>query len=459
MNDSHRSPQTPNQGKWKSWLFWSLVAVSCLAAIWLVSIEAALWRGSACIEAREHQRALGWLTFAERISWERAELHFLLARCYRRLEDFDRTTTHLERAHQLGWDVRELEREQWLALAQTNRFDDVNPHWADLFDNPGSDGPEISKAYVTGALALFRIGDALRVLTAWETDFPHDAEPHVLRGKLAATMLAWAESSQHYSRALELEPRRPDARLGLARALMRIGQAEQAESHLENLVQGTDDNPEAELLYAQSLVKQGKADEAEQALKDLLGRDPGQIEALLELGNLFLAAGRSDEALEYLQEAVDRKPENREIVYAYGKALQAQGQSEEATACFKFVDEATKPLIELKGLMNRLLANPADLELRFQVAYITWKYRSREEGEKWFRSLLKLAPDHEPTHAALAIHYRLSGAQDQAEFHQRQAGSIDVDQFFQRESTGEPQEATPPSGETSAGGDSDAEEA
>jgi tetratricopeptide (TPR) repeat protein len=244
-------------------------------------------------------------------------------------------------------------------------------------------------------------------------------------------MLDWAEAAEMYDRALALAPDREDARQELARSLLRLGQADRAEVHLKQLIQTARKPSELDLLYAECLAKLGKADEAIDRLEQLLKREPDHVDALLALGNLHLAAGRSGDALEHLQRAAELKPENREVVYAHGRAHKAQGQNEQARVCFQFVDQATQPLIELKNLMNRLLASPEDLDLRFQVAYITWKYKSREDGEKWFRSLLNLAPNHEPTHAALAIHYRLAGDQQRSDYHKQLAGSIDVEQFFQ----------------------------
>jgi len=66
-----------------------VIVLVAITGLWAVTVEVALWRGSACLESRDHERALSWLRFADRISFERAELHFLLARAYRRLEQFD----------------------------------------------------------------------------------------------------------------------------------------------------------------------------------------------------------------------------------------------------------------------------------------------------------------------------------------------------------------------------------
>lgn len=423
---SSQSPQPPSRlRRVARVLLRTLVVLVAVTGLWAVTVEVALWRGSACLESRDHERALSWLRLAERISFERAELHFLLARTCRRLEQFEEVETHLRGAFEMGWEVSQLEREQWLALAQTGQFDEVNPHWATLFEDPGADGPEISKAYVTASLAWFRIGDANRVLDAWTKDFPNDPEPHFQRGHIAETMLSWSDAVKHFRRTVELDPERGDARLGLGAALVKQGKIEEAEEHLRLACERQPDDVKARIAYAQCLSKLDRIDEARSMLAKVLESTPDHVQALLELGMIELAAGANEQSLQHLQRAAKLKPENREIIYAYANALKKNGKSEEAVKHLKFVDEATKPMLRLKNLTNQLLANPQDTDLRFQVALITWRYKSREEGEHWLRSLLKIDPRHQPTHAALAEHYALVGDDGRAAHHRRMAGITD----------------------------------
>jgi tetratricopeptide (TPR) repeat protein len=427
MNTStpeHSVPSGRRHRLWR-WLLVTALIVGAGVAVWAVTVEVALWRGAACLEAREHERAFAWLRFAARVSGERGELHYLLARCYRRLSRFAEVSVHLRRAQELGWDVSQLEREQWLALAQTGQFEAVNPHWAVLFEHPGSDGPELSKAFVTGCLGWFRVADARRVLEAWEADYPRDPEPHFQRGRLAETALDWAGAVQAYRRALELAPQRTDARLGLANALVKVGELQAADAEFRRVVEADPSNVPARVAVAQSAGKLGQPNEAKRLLHEILQTQPNYVDALLELGNLELRTGQVPEAQVHLRQAAELKPESREVLYAYGKALQAAGQTAAANQCFKFVDEATKPLAQLKKLLDRLLQDPENRDVRFQIASITWKYKSRDEGEKWFRSLLRINPQHQPTHAALAIHYKLLGNEERAAYHRGLSGGLE----------------------------------
>jgi tetratricopeptide (TPR) repeat protein len=237
-------------------------------------------------------------------------------------------------------------------------------------------------------------------------------------------MLRWGDAVQHYGRALELAPQRADARLGLGNALMKQGEIEKAEAQLRQAVAQRPGDVAARIAHARCLAKAGRAEESQKTLSEIVQASPDHVDALLELGTVELTAGAHAEALQHLQRAARLKPESREVIYAYANALKKNGRIEEANTCLRFVDEATKPLLKLKDLTNQLLREPENVELRLQVALITWRYKSREEGAQWLLSLLKVDPQYPPAHAALAEHYALLGDEPRAVQHRRLAGLL-----------------------------------
>lgn len=381
--------------------------------------ELALWRGSSCLESREHQAALFWLHVSSYLKRDSAELEFLLGKTYRRLGEYDRVETHLKKALKLGWDVKALEREQWIALAQTGQWREVKAHWPDLFSNPGSDGPEISKAYVSGCLSQMQINDARRVLDAWQADFPEDADPHVLRGQLNEAMLEWKNASAEYAQALKLDPDRADVRLLLAKSLIVTGELERSESLLRTFLKAHPDDADANLSLAQCLTKLGKGKEARAILSRLHEVDPNQYDVLLALGVLELSLDQNEVALQYLKSAEEQRPEDVKLQFALGKALQKTGNAEEAQKHFELVNESHAPLLRMKQAIDELLLDPRNLDLRFEIAMISWKYSSHEKGLKWLHSLLQIDPTHRPTHQFLAEYYTRIGDQESAARHQK----------------------------------------
>lgn len=401
---------------WGRSLFIACLVAGCVLASGL-SVELMLWRAQVCLDQRQHPRAMAWLNWASPLRPKSAELNFLLARTHRRLERFPDAAAALEQAAALGWSRAEIERERWLLLAQTGRFAEVQAHWNGLFLDARSDGPEICRAFVLMSLQRFQIEPALRVIAGWKADFPRDAEPHFQEGRIAGVGLRWQDAERAYREALRRDPSRNDVREGLADALMKQLKLEAAIVELQQLLERQPTNRAALVHLADCLLRTSRLDEARDTLKSVLAAEPSHYEALVLLGQLELATGRATEALVPLKTAVSLHPEDAEVRYAYAKALRAAGREVDAAEHFRFREQAKEPLLRLSEAVSELVAAPGNLALRFEVGELTWRWKSRDEGEKWLLSVLELAPAHQPANALLARHFELLGHSERAAHH------------------------------------------
>jgi tetratricopeptide (TPR) repeat protein len=418
-NSQYAAPKT--RWRLRRILTFFLVGMFLLGGLRLLTIEVALWRAEVALEARAHHQALFPLKLANFLDSDNADGQYLLARCYRRLGRYEKVGEHLSRARDLGFDVQKLQREQWLALAATGQYMEVRAHWAELFSDAGSDGPEISKAYVTGCLSQLQLNDARKVIAAWEQDFPEDPDPHLLRGALAESLIDWAAARDAFQEALKREDDSVAAQLGLARSLIQLGKFDEASQRLESLIEQSPGDVEARVLLAVALERQKQHEPARKLLKAVLASSSNNPEALKALGRIELKAGNAAEALKSLESAVKQRPADAELRYSYALALRNVGRGDEAQDDFAFVQESTKPLLRLSRMTRKMLAEPRNLKLRHDIATITWKYRSRAEGARWFESLLVLSPTHRPSHAALALHYREIGDEKKHVWHAERA--------------------------------------
>jgi cytochrome c-type biogenesis protein CcmH/NrfG len=121
---------------------------------------------------------------------------------------------------------------------------------------------------------------------------------------LAGNDLAAAEAA--FRRVLELAPDMTDARLGLARALMRRPEPERANAEVVALLEGAWErmNPAAEARYllADALRGCGRFAEAAAHVEALVAERPGRVELHNLLGNCYNKLGRMREAIaEYRQ--------------------------------------------------------------------------------------------------------------------------------------------------------------
>ncbi|MCH8827939.1 MAG: tetratricopeptide repeat protein [Planctomycetes bacterium] len=295
----------------------------------------------------------------------------------------------------------------------------MSEHFPQLFIKAGADGPEISNAFVLWMLSRFRLQAALDVLDAWEKDFPRDARPHVLRGRVLRVVRNWKDAENQYALALKLDPKLLQARFQMAHCQMQQLQYEKAESELRQCLKEDANHIGVIVALTICLRKQKKIDAARKLFQTHKNAIGNHAEALREFGRLELAEERPQAALKYLRRAVKLNPADRESHYVLAQALLAVGQNEAYQKEIAFVSEATKPMSRLGKIVPKLVQEPQNLKLRFEIAEITWKYKSRDEGAKWFRSLLQFDADHLPTHRALLRHYELADDKKKARQHRR----------------------------------------
>jgi tetratricopeptide (TPR) repeat protein len=418
-----RVPRPHRRLRRKRRLLWGIVLVGSMFLVrgWLASLlnESAIW----CLDHRHHASAENVLLLSSFLSGSSPETHYLLSIACRRQRDFERTTQHLQRAFDLGWDADLLEREQRIALAQTGQYEKLIGKWDRLFLNAGADGPEISEAYTDVLLARFDLESALTILAAWELDFPDDPRPHIRRGQVLTVVRNWKDAETEYLTALQLDPESTEARLALANCRMEQLRFEEALGDLQRALTSDPDNAEAIVSLAVCLRKLQRTGEAIALLDAHAATVSQNVDALREMAKARLDNEQPEQALAFLKKAVAINPIDREIRYLNAQALQAVGRHEEAQAEFDFVNQATRPVLRLTQLVPQLVDRPSDVELRFEIAEITWKYKSREEGANWFHSLLQFDPNHRPTHAALARHYELLHDEKQAAWHRQRAGN------------------------------------
>lgn len=381
-----------------------ILSVVLAVAIPEIAIHRAWW----LVEQRRHDAAETWLTVASSLSPRRGIVHYLAARIARRQQRFTDLRHELIAARDWGWSVADLEREQWIALAQSGKVDEMEPHWSELFLEPGSDGPEICRAFVVAALKRSQIADARRVLKAWMSDYPADAAPHYLAATIHEVQREWADAERDYARALELGPADDDtvlaARKGLATAQMgRLRYTESLDAWSAVLGLMPDDET-AMVGRAECLFALARIDEARDAVAAALATHAASVPARSLAGRIELAAGNPAAAAVQLAIAVESRPEDAELRYALGRSLRLSGREQDAEQHLAYRAEAEEPLARLRDLQNEIPARSWDADLRFAIGEITYRWKSRDEGLKWFRTALDVDPSHAPSLAAIASH-------------------------------------------------------
>lgn len=163
---------------------------------------------------------------------------------------------------------------------------------------------------------------------------------------------------------------RVDARIDMADALVRGGNAEQALTMVTQMrTEGVRD-PRLEVVQARALREIGLSDDAEALLQELVKRHPREAEAHNQLGILCLDDQRVSEAVEHLERARRLSPADAQILNNLGFALLA----------------AQQPTQAIDVLREALRLDGADRQIRNNLGFALVADRREDEALRVFRA-------------------------------------------------------------------------
>ena len=393
---------------WRRAALWALLAGALAAAAWVLSPGVvAQWRltlARRALARRDLAPALEHLRAALRSDPQRIETYYLLARAHRRRADLVRAAVYLKQYADRGGDSLLAERETVLALAQSGRLREAEPHLPALLIDPQGDGPDICEAFVQGYFLNLRIDAALRLLESWELDYPADPQPHFMRGFLYQALALWPEAVEAYRQGLLREPQRADMRARLGETLVKQGQWDEAYEELERAAAEAPQHPDILVAFARCRLQRAETAETRQLLQDALQHAPDHFEARRLLAELELAEGRFAEAAAVLDPLFRQRPYDPTIRHALARALRALGRTAEAKPHFEYLAEAEPALHRLEQLIRQVLSEPQNAELRFQIGRTLLRYGSPEDGARWLRTVLEIDPGHQGARQLLAAY-------------------------------------------------------
>jgi tetratricopeptide (TPR) repeat protein len=410
--------------------FLCLAAVAALAllaaaAAWGWGAWAAarsLGAAQAALERRDFAAARAHLADCLRRRPDDPALHLLAARAARRAGLYAEAEAHLDRCQRLGgvtddtrleWDLLHVQQGE-LGAAERRLRETITP------EHPQA--RLVLEALAQGYLKAERLADALEALALWLGRWPNDPQALAWRGWAAEHLGDARDAAGDYRRALESDPDHFEARLGLARVLLRGHEAREAAGHFERLLQARPDEPEVLLGLAGCKAELDDRAGAALLLDRLLAGHPHDARALAERGKLALAAGESERAERWLREAVARAPDDREALYRLVQCLRREGKAEVADRLDRELAGLTKDLRRLDEIIRAVFKKPQDAELRCEAGRIALRRGREAEGLRWLDGALRLDPRHRGAHEALAEYFEGKGQAEEAARHRRAAG-------------------------------------
>lgn len=412
---------------------WVALGVALIVGLCLGPPTWSRYCQSRAVEAlalRRFHESEEWLESARLLSRNDPAVEFLQARIDRRRGRLDDMLGRLKWCADHGIPRSVLQREAWMAQAQTGDLRDLHAHLPDLLmEDSGDDLREVCDAYVNGCILNYWLPEAQQVLELWIADFSEDPEPLFLLGRLQehASQLDMAEQS--YRQALEMEPRHAPAAYNLGRLLLfQRNQPDAALLAYRQSARHLEQPHPALVREAECLTKLNRLLEARSLLDHVLSLpsadieeayrvvgDPGAsapAQALAAYGRLELAAGDTESAIGWLQRAVEADPFDWKTRYLLGVSLSELGRVDEAAGHLEIVEQSSLAMAEMDTLLSRVPDEPDNADIRCRLGRIFMEFVSEQQGVVWLESALQVDPANADAHAALADYYSKRAAID-----------------------------------------------
>jgi Tfp pilus assembly protein PilF len=391
-------------------LWWLLVVLMILLnfTLWQRPLIGS-WLGSLAMRAAGEDDVEGATRYLDwsRAAWRQSpEAAMAEARLARRANNLDKFALQLKQAQYLGAPAERIDREWWLASAQSGQLSAVKDKLGILMETAGEDGPQVCEAFALGYMRMRDFTSALALLNAWAADYPNDARPHAWIGSIHSELQANEPAEKAYREALRIDAANARAAQGLGTLLLNLKRPSDAIPYFEQSLLDPNVGPESSVGLASALQSLSNTAEATAVLKSALERFPNSHSILGAAADALIKEGDYAEAEKLLEPDIRAGSKRRELRYFYAIALRGLGKVEDAKPHFDYAAEANEKIANANRLIVEVSQRPQDTELRFRIGEAHLRYGNSEDGLMWLNSVLELAPGHTATHAALAEYYQ-----------------------------------------------------
>jgi tetratricopeptide (TPR) repeat protein len=406
-------------------LFLALGALFAARPLWVrTTVLVDLHQARRAIARADLNRAHEWLRAAQGRQPDNAELHYLLARVYRRGALYLRAKEHLQSAEDLGWPKDDLELQRTMLHFQLGdiREAELTALLARGVDDELAE--EVYDALMTGYMAEYRMQDAERCLDHWLAWQPRSVAARIWRANHLQALLRNEEYQAALRDVLSIDPGRVDQRLALAQWLTKEARVDEALVELAICVKQAPDDARVRLALGLCHYKQGAIDDARRELEESVSRslDAGdEARARTTLGQIALDAGDYELAARHFERAVELAPESSVAPYGLGTALSRMGQVERGRLYLQRSQELHDLEWRLQDVGPELLKDPGNTALRLEAANILLDIGDKASAAKYMLSALQYDPDLSEAHEMLADFFQEQGRTDLAREHRRHA--------------------------------------
>jgi Tfp pilus assembly protein PilF len=335
---------------------------------------------------------------------ERGDVRLLAAQAARRAGRLPEAQAHLDECKRLEGETTEHMLEQRMLAVQKGDFRESEYLLKLLKDNPPQ-ATLILEALAQGTYHVYFMGAAKGYAEKVLEREPGNVPMLLLLGVIWDSKTNFNEAEKDFRAALEAQPEHAQARLELARFLVRQRQFEEATKHFEILRERHFQRPAVLMGLAICRRQESRTPEERALLDELLAEYPNSADALAERGRLKLEAGELAEAERDLRAAVAQTPYDREAVFHLAHCLHLRGKDEESAAFTAKIKKFEDDMKSLGALTDEIGKKPNNAELHRQAGLICHRNGMDLQAERWLLGALQIDPRYKPTYQSLADFY------------------------------------------------------
>jgi tetratricopeptide (TPR) repeat protein len=351
------------------------------------------WRldqGKSWMAEHDPEKAFPLLDRCARDNTSSAEAAFLAGRAARMTQRLAVARQWLDQARGRGWAPTAVELEQALLGLQGGA---VEPYLAFVekcleVDQP--DRPRILEVLTGFAYQRLDLSTARAHAQAWVDAEPDNPAGWAWLGTIDARQKNHNKAIESFRKAIEINPESVNAIEGLALALRKVRQPEEALTLARKLEFLAPGRLGLDRLIGACLAELGRTEEALKVLQNDLAMHPEDNETRVELARLHLAAARSADARKVLEPALARAPFDREALDAMANAMEQQGERNEADKMRTRLESVRRDLKLADGFMADIGKDPRAVAPRLALAELLWKNGMPGEAARWAESVLVL---------------------------------------------------------------------
>jgi tetratricopeptide (TPR) repeat protein len=281
------------------------------------------------------------------------------------------------------------DRKEGLRLAELGQFEEAEPLLKNAVAANAND-LEAIKALVVGYQSRSRAADGEEYLTRWCSLEPRDAEPFKRRMGLFQRMGKLPEALADADHILQLEPDNEEIQRQLILVLIQEGRYADVERRCRQELERRPEHPGYRYYEALASYKLGNLDEAQSILDELIAEQPELADPLILRAQIYRARKEDPKAIPLLRKALASNPSRNEARYELAQALLRTGEEEEGN---RVMTEFLRRK-EIERLLYDVELQPGNLKLQARAAQALLNNGQTEEALRLARKILAADPNY-----------------------------------------------------------------